>query len=203
MPNIPDKETFQSAYAGEAPWDIAGPQKPFVAVADKVTGKLLDAGCGTGEHALFFAKRGLDVTGIDYLAEPIRRAKEKAQKQGLPVRFEVRDALTLGESNERFENVLDCGLFHCFSDDDRKQYVAGLAHVLKPDGRLFMMCFSDAEPGEQGPRRITKNELHAAFADGWQIESIEPTQFETNPNFKDAEFSPGGPKSWFVIVKRT
>jgi hypothetical protein len=40
------------------------------------------------------------------------------------------------------------------------------------------MCFSDEEPGTEGPRRVSRRELSDAFADGWEIESIEPTQFE-------------------------
>ena len=55
---------------------------------------------------------------------------------------------------ERFDNVIDSGLFHVFSDEDRKHYVVGLANILKPGGKIFLMCFSDEEPGTQGPRRI-------------------------------------------------
>jgi 2-polyprenyl-3-methyl-5-hydroxy-6-metoxy-1,4-benzoquinol methylase len=65
--NIPDKSTFASIYAGQVPWDIGRPQKVFIDVANEVTGSILDAGCGTGDNALFFASRGHDVTGIDYL----------------------------------------------------------------------------------------------------------------------------------------
>ena len=75
-----------------------------------------------------------------------------------------------------FDNVIDSGLFHVFIDEDRRRYVEGLATVLKPGGRLFLLCFSDEEPGTQGPRRVSKKELHAAFAEGWSIESIEPSQ---------------------------
>jgi hypothetical protein len=49
---IHDRSTFESAYAGQAPWDIGKPQKPFVNVADQITGSVLDAGCGTGDTAL-------------------------------------------------------------------------------------------------------------------------------------------------------
>jgi len=52
-------------------------------VADRVTGPVLDAGCGTGEHALFFAARGHRVIGIDFVEEPIRRARAKAAERGL------------------------------------------------------------------------------------------------------------------------
>jgi cyclopropane fatty-acyl-phospholipid synthase-like methyltransferase len=202
MSSIPKKESFEAAYSGEAPWDTPGPQQAFVAVADQITGKVLDAGCGTGENALFFSGRGQDVVGIDFLEEPIRRAMQKAKDRGLAASFEVKDALTLQEWIEGYDSVIDSGLFHCFSDDDCTRYVEGLAHVLKLGGRLFVMCFSDAEPGEQGPRRISKDDLNNAFADGWTIESIEPTAFEINPKFQGMEFSPGGPKSWFVIVRR-
>jgi cyclopropane fatty-acyl-phospholipid synthase-like methyltransferase len=203
MADIPTRKTFEDAYAGEAPWDIGKPQKDFVTVAGQIGPAVLDAGCGTGENALFFAERGCKVTGIDFLAEPIERAKAKAAKRGVAVDFRVADATALGEWTERFDNVIDCGLFHVFSDEDRKRYVAGLAHVLKPGGRLFFMCFSDAEPGEIGPRRVSKGEIEAAFSDGWRVESAMPTAFALNPNFKDAHvFSAGGPKAWFVVARR-
>jgi SAM-dependent methyltransferase len=89
MPDIPDKNLFASLHAGQPPWDIGKPQKPFIDVAEKITGSILDAGCGTGENALYFASRGNKVTGIDYLEEPIKRAKAKAVERK-PIRFETR-----------------------------------------------------------------------------------------------------------------
>ena len=199
---IPDRSTFESAYAGQAPWDIGRPQKPFIDSADRITGSVLDAGCGTGDTALYFAGRGCQVMGIDFIEEAIKRAQGKAAERGLLVTFLVKDALTLTDWTERFDAVIDSGLFHVFSDQDRRPYVEGLATVLKPGGRLFLLCFSDEEPGEQGPRRVSKEELHAAFAEGWVIESIEPTRAEVRPDLKDLNFSEGGPKAWFVVVRR-
>jgi SAM-dependent methyltransferase len=199
---IPDRNTFETAYAGQAPWDIGKPQRTFLDVADRITGAVLDAGCGTGENALYFAGRGCQVTGIDYLEEPIRRAQRKAAERGLPATFLVKDATMLKDWAERFDIVIDCGLFHVFSDDDRRRYVEGLAAVLRPGGRLFLLCFSDEEPGTQGPRRVSKQELHAAFGQGWGIESIEPSRFEVRPDVKDLTFSEGGPRAWFAVVRR-
>jgi cyclopropane fatty-acyl-phospholipid synthase-like methyltransferase len=198
----PDRSTFEALYAGQAPWDIGKPQKPFLDVADRITGSVLDAGCGTGDTALFLAGRGCKVTGVDFLEEPIRRAMHKATARDLQVTFLVKDALTLTDWTERFDNVIDSGLFHVFSDEDRRHYVEGLATILKPGGRLFLMCFSDEEPGTQGPRRVSKEELHAAFAEGWSVESIEPVRLEVRPDLKDFSFSEGGPKAWFVVVVR-
>jgi ubiquinone/menaquinone biosynthesis C-methylase UbiE len=199
---VPDRNTFESAYAGKAPWDIGRPQKAFLDVAAQITGNVLDAGCGTGDNALFFAGRGCTVTGIDFLEEPIRRAKRKAAEHGLSVTFLVKDATTLMGWSERFDRAIDCGLFHVFSDDDRKKYVDGLASILKPGGKLFLLCFSDAEPGTQGPRRLSRKEINAGFADGWVVEIIAPSRFEVRPDMKDLTFSEGGPKAWFLVAKR-
>ena len=166
MPPVPDRSTFENAYAGQAPWDIGKPQRTFVDVADRITGSVLDAGCGTGENALFFASRGHKVTGIDFLGEPIQRARRKTAERGLSATFLVMDALALKNLPEVFDSVIDSGLFHVFSDDDRRRYVEGLATVLKPGGRLFLLCFSDEEPGTQGPRRVAMKKLHDAFAKG-------------------------------------
>jgi ubiquinone/menaquinone biosynthesis C-methylase UbiE len=202
MSDVPDKSTFESLYAGQAPWDIGRPQKQFIDVADQITGSVLDAGCGTGDTALFLSSRGRKVTGIDFLEDPIRRAKRKAAERSVSVTFLVKDATTLKDWSERFDNVIDSGLFHVFSDADRKKYVEGLATVLKSGGRAFLMCFSNEEPGTQGPRRISQKELHDAFAEGWAVESIKPVRFEVAPNLKDFTFSEGGPKAWFAVIRR-
>lgn len=202
MTDATDRHRFEERYATGAPWDIGRPQQPFVDVAERIRGSVLDAGCGTGENSLFFANRGNTVTGIDFLDEPIRRAKRKADERGPSARFLVKDAMTLADWGERFDNVIDCGLFHVFSDEDRQTYVAGLATVLKPGGRMYLMCFSSEEPGTDGPRRVSQRDLEEAFADGWQIESLERTQFATRPDVTDVTFSPGGPKAWFAVIQR-
>jgi SAM-dependent methyltransferase len=202
MNNVPDRAAFENFYAGKAPWDIGKPQASFVAVADRVAGPVLDAGCGAGDTALFFAARGHRVTGIDFVEEPIGRARAKAGERGLSTEFLIKDALTLGDWDQRFASVIDSGLFHVFTDSDRRRYVEGLKQVIDPGGRLFLMCFSDEEPGTAGPRRVSRQELHDAFADGWEIESIEPCRVEINPEFKGFTFSEGGPKAWFAIVRR-
>ena len=197
-----DRAAFENMYAGPAPWDIGQPKGAFVAVADRVTGPLLDAGCGTGENALFFAACGHQVTGIDFVEEAIRRARRKAAERGLAVDFLVEDALALSGWGRRFATAIDSGLFHVFSDEDRRRYVEGLTSVLKPGGRLFLMCFSDEEPGTEGPRRVSRRELYDSFADGWEVESVEPVRCELHPEFTEVQFSEGGPKMWFAVFRR-
>jgi cyclopropane fatty-acyl-phospholipid synthase-like methyltransferase len=202
MSNAVDRDTFENLYSKKAPWDIGKPQASFVAAADEVTGRILDAGCGTGENALFFAARGHSVTGIDFLEEPIRRARLKAAERGLSATFLVMNATAMRDWEERFDSAIDSGLFHVFSDEDRRRYVEGLARVVEPGGRLFLMCFRDEEPGTAGPRRVSRQELLDSFGDGWEVESIEPARFEVNNEFTEIVFSEGGPKAWFATVRR-
>ena len=177
--------SWDDSYTGAAPppWDIGRPQPAFVRLADegRLSGRVLDSGCGTGEHALLAASRGADVTGIDVAPTAITRARSKAAERGLDARFEVADALDLENLRRTFDTVIDSGVFHVFGDEDRPRYVAGLAAVLPPGGTCYLMCFSDRQPGDWGPRRVRKDELVAAFSDGWAFESITADRFDINP----------------------
>jgi cyclopropane fatty-acyl-phospholipid synthase-like methyltransferase len=202
MSDVPNREAFESIYTGKAPWDIGRPQRAFVEVADGVTGAILDAGCGTGENAMFFAERGHPLLGLDFLEGPIREATRKAQGRGLAAEFRQMDALTLTDLDRRFDAVIDSGLFHVFSDEDRARYVAGLAHVTRQGGKVFLLCFSDEEPGTQGPRRVSEREIRESFVDGWDVEEIRPSRFEVRPDLEDISFSEGGPRAWFSVIRR-
>jgi SAM-dependent methyltransferase len=183
----------------QAPWDIGRPQPAFVRLADegRLTGRLLDAGCGTGENALLVASRGADVTGIDVAPTAIARARAKASERGLAARFEVADALDLGRRSRTADTVIDSGVFHVFGDDDRARYVASLTAVLRPGGSCYLMCFSDRQPGTWGPRRVGAGELRAAFRDGWAVESITADTFEINPMDGTTQV-----QAWLAAIRR-
>lgn len=199
MPGTP--HDFDAIYASSEhppPWEIGRPQPDFerLARAGRLVGRVLDAGCGTGEHALLAASLGHSALGVDLSPRAIDLAATKATDRGVDARFLVADALRLGDLEERFDTVLDCGLFHVLDDEERSRYVESLSAVVPPDGRLHMLCFSDGEPGDWGPRRVTEDEARAAFAQGWDIASIEPTVIELTWN-------PTGARAWLVSAVRT
>jgi SAM-dependent methyltransferase len=190
---------FEDSYVSSTPpWDIGRPQPAFVRLAASggLAGRVLDAGCGTGEHALMAASQGHDAVGIDFASTAIELARAKATDRGVRVRFLVADALRLVELGEQFDTVLDCGLFHVFADDDRARYVQNISSVVVPGGRYHMLCFSELQPGDWGPRRVTRDEIRASFADGWLIESIEAAVI-------DLTWDQAGVRAWQVAAART
>ncbi|MDD1668272.1 MAG: class I SAM-dependent methyltransferase [Methanomicrobiales archaeon] len=189
---------FDSAYrGGPPPWDIGRPQKEFVDLVRRgeITGPVLDIGCGTGEHALFFAAEGHEVWGIDSTARAIEKAKEKAAERGLRVHFLVGDAVHLSELNRRFDTATDSGFFHTLSDEDRPVFVENLAAILPSGGKYFMLCFSDQEPAGYGPRRITEKEIRDSFREGWTIHYIRPATFESRTRKE-------GSRAWISSISK-
>ena len=189
---------FDAIYATSTPpWDIGRPQPAFERLVrgGKLVGRVLDVGCGTGEHALLAASRGHEAMGVDLSPRAIALARQKASDRGVQARFVVWDALHLAELGEEFHTVLDCGLFHVFDDDERHRFVSSLAAVVPTGGRYHMLCFSDRQPGDWGPRRVTQEEVRASFARGWTIDSIEPTLI-------DITIDPAGALAWQVAATR-
>jgi SAM-dependent methyltransferase len=188
---------------GKAPWELGRPAAPFIAVADKVSGPLLDVGCGSGNAALFFAARGLAVTAIDFVEEAIRLARAKATARGLSIDFLVKDAMTLGAWDASFSSIVDSGLFHIFHGEDQRRYVAGLAQVLQPGGCLFLYGFAKDSKNPGGG--FSDDDVRAAFADGWSIESLTHLRGELNPAFLAEfpnEYPAGGPAMFFAVIRR-
>jgi len=184
-----------------APWDIGRPQPAFVRLAERglLAGRVLDAGCGTGEHTLLAASHGADAVGVDVSPRAIERARGKAASRGIKARFEVADALRLGDLGLMFDTVIDSGLFHVFDDDSRARYVASLASVLRSGGHCYLMCFSDRQPGDAGPRRVSQDELRAAFSDRWQVVSIQADAFAVNPGTFDTTTV----QAWLATIARS
>lgn len=163
---------------GTVPWDI-GKEQPAVVeleAAGRFSGEVLDIGCGLGDNSIFLASRGYKVAGVDFAPTAIERAKGRAKEHGVDVEFAVADATELPGYEGRFGTVLDSSLYHCLSDDQKKQYAATLHRVTTPGAMLNMFCFSDLHTETEGipPMwRVTEENIRTTFTDaGWEITDL-------------------------------
>jgi len=97
--------------------------------------RVLDLGCGTGELARVFLKRGYSYAGIDIEAERVAYAA-RTYPQG---RFQVMDATALSYPDGYFDQILVTGVLHHLSDEDVRNIVKEMKRVLRPEGRALVM----------------------------------------------------------------
>ena len=166
---------FAGMYAeGIPPWQIDRPQPEVIQLIEqgKFESPVLDLGCGTGDNTIELARHGLVVKGLDAVPEALERAQKKTEQAGLKQspEFVLGDALRLAESGLKVRTVLDCALFHTFSDEERKDYIRGLEAVLSHGGRLHILSFSELETRQPGPRRLSLSEITGSFGAGWRVE---------------------------------
>lgn len=144
-----EKHRFNSIYANNiAGWNIGRPQDPvrYLVESGQIQGEVLDVGCGTGLHTRYMASKGLEVLGVDFSAEAIHRAKQQASEEGSSAEFLVWNAMELSGLNRSFDTVLDSAMMHCLERSERPRYVEELRNVLRPGGRVFVICSQETVP---------------------------------------------------------
>ena len=115
----------------------------------------LDLGTGPATQAIWLAKRGFKVTGSDLSEAAINRAR-KIYANEENVNFIVDDILNSKFKDNEFDYIFDRGCFHVLLPADRQKYISKIKQILKKDnGILFLKCFSDKEPRQEGPYKFS------------------------------------------------
>jgi SAM-dependent methyltransferase len=161
------KDQMDRIYAdlapAEIPWNVESPPKFLV---DLVASRrvlpccAVDLGCGAGNHAVWLAAQGFDVTGVDISPKALELAERLAAARGVACRFVAADLLgDLREFESAFEFAYEWEVLHHVFPVDRPRYVANVHHMLRPGARYLSVCFSEEDPGFGGGGKYRKTPL--------------------------------------------
>lgn len=137
-------------------------------------GRAVDIGCGTGTNAVFLARHGFEVLGIDVSRRAIALARRRAGEAGVSCDFRVGDVSRLDRLPDAglFDLAIDIGCFHGLSSGARRRYARGLADRMARGGIYLLYAFC---PRQRGWRRIgaSPDDVGSLFADGFLVEDVK------------------------------
>ncbi len=187
---------FDPAYRGEAPqfgtgvrppWSLGEPQPELAALIDqgKITGDVLDAGCGEAALSLHLAALGHNTLGLDASSTAIELAKAEAAKRGLTnASFEVADITDFASypagSEGRFDTIVDSTLFHSMPVELRDGYQQSIVRAAAPGASYFVLVFDRAGMPDGPPNAVTEGELRQVVSKYWVIDDIRPARIHAN-----------------------
>jgi cyclopropane fatty-acyl-phospholipid synthase-like methyltransferase len=168
---------------GTPPW-VGQPRSELVQLVESgelLPGRAIDLGCGEGANATFLAQRGFQVTGIDFSAAAIDKARAKARETSVEVEFLVDDLTRLSSVTGEFDLIVDYGTFDDLSVKDRAAYVDQVIPLAKPGASFLLWCFEwDFKSWERaatailpfGNLAVRPGEIDPWFASTFEIRQI-------------------------------
>jgi SAM-dependent methyltransferase len=187
---------------GFTPWDTGAVSEELAALVegpDALTpGRALDIGCGTGTHAVYLARNGWVVTGVDAVERPLEKARRRAADDGVTVDWIQADVARLGELGlaPGFTLFYDRGCFHGLAEADRAAYASIVTDLAAPGATLLVMAFASNRK-LAAPSGADEPEIVARFQAGWELLSATP----------DGGPAPAGPLrdvplNWYRLRRR-
>lgn len=184
---------------GDLPWNIDRPDYNLIHTVENEpipVGNVIDVGCGTGDNAIWLAKQGFRVTGIDYSETAIEMAKVKAKKAGVVVTFLTFDILRNKIPGGPYSFAFDRGCYHSFDvKPERKKYAKKVSELLMPGG-LWLSLMGNYDDGrlDIGPPKRSAEEIAGGVEPYFEIQYLKAGRFDSN--------DPIPSKIWIGLMKK-
>lgn len=172
---------------GVLPWDghpLAKSMRDLIEGGTLVPGKALDLGCGTGDNSIYLAKHGWQVTGVDFVAKAVDKARAKAAAGKIDAVFAQADVTRLSSEGvgTNFDLIVDSGCLHGMNAEARDAYAREVTAVAAPQARLLLVEFIPG--GSFGVPGIDPSEVERRFGADWTLQS-SGSEPEMDHNGKD------------------
>ncbi len=164
---------------GFTPWDtgeVPGELAALIEGEDALpAGRALDIGCGTGTQSVYMARNGWNVTGVELLEQPLRRARDRAAAAGVAVEWVKADVARLVQAalEPGYTLLFDRGCYHGLGEQQRAAYALGVTQLAAPGATLLLMAFA-ANRVIAGPPGADREQITAGFGSGWTLDSTAP-----------------------------
>ncbi|MGD0982942.1 MAG: class I SAM-dependent methyltransferase [Acidimicrobiales bacterium] len=174
-----DSFYYRLAYRfGKPRWDSTEPRSELEAVVTgRVPGRALDLGCGTGANAIYLARQGWEVVGVDFVANAIETAKSRALSAGVTASFLLGDVAQLGKAGVRgpFDLLVDVGCYHAIPDGLRDAYAAGVAAVARESADFYLTGISEPPASWRllGAGGASSAEIRRRFGTDFVLEDVQ------------------------------
>jgi cyclopropane fatty-acyl-phospholipid synthase-like methyltransferase len=180
--------SFDLWYLFRPPWDTGvSPPELLEYLGAHPPARALDLGCGTGTNVVTLARHGWTVTGIDFSALAIGKARRKAHNAGVQVNLLRADLSMPVEMHGKYELALDMGCLHSLAT--RRHYLANLTAWLSGGGSWLLYAFHRAESSQALPG-IDSGDLETIRNAGFRL--LERT---------DGFSRSGRPSAWFLFTR--
>ena len=193
-----DRDWEEKYNTGNTPWDsdLASQELQIVLADAKLPpGTAIDLGCGTGTNAVYLAKQGWQVTGVDCVSQALKQAKQKADAASVNVTWIKADVQNFGADSDPVDLVFDRGCYHCCRRVDLDGYFTTLKNITHPGSHMLCLCGNPNEEFTGGPPRVAEEDIRREFESLFEIIHLRTIHFEDAGGVQ-------GPLGWSVWMRR-
>lgn len=167
------QERYQS---GDTPWNKGVPAPSISQLKTQLPnlfkkGKIVLApGCGFGHDAIAIAQAGPSVTGADLAEMPMVEAAKNSPPE-LDLTWLTADAFTLPERfPKHFDIIWEHTFFCAINPSTRPQYVESMHKLLKPNGLIAGVFFTNPDTEQGPPFKATREEIISTLGSHFALE---------------------------------